>query len=120
MSFYTDLRSTAHGLLRDKGATLTLTKKTSGAYSQSTGAATVTETTYSITAAVFDYPQRVIDGTLIQQGDKKVLVSAQGLTVDPDVDDAVTISSVSHQVVRARKISPAGEIVIWELQVRTP
>jgi hypothetical protein len=120
MSFYTDLRTMADGLLTDKGTTLTLTKKTSGTYDPATGSATVTETAYSITAAVFDYPQRVIDGTRIQHGDKKVLVSCEGLTVDPDVDDAVTISSVSHQVVRARKISPAGEIVIWELQVRTP
>lgn len=120
MSFYTDLRATAHGLLTDKGATLTLVKRTSGDYAPATGTAAVTSTNYSITAAVFDYPAKMIDGTMIQQGDKKVLVSAQGLTVDPDVDDAVTIASVDHTVVRARKISPAGEIVIWELQVRTP
>jgi hypothetical protein len=120
VSFYTDLRSVAHRLLTEKGATLSLTQRTSGAYDPNTGAATVTTASHSITAVVLDYPQRVIDGTLIQQGDKKVLVSAEGLTVDPDVDDYVVIASTDHRVVRARKISPAGEIVIWELQVRTP
>jgi hypothetical protein len=120
MSFYTDLRAMAHGQLVDKGATLTLKKRTAGAYDPNTGAATVTETSYSITGAVFDYPQRVIDGTLIQQGDKKVLVSAEGLTVDPDVDDAVNIATVDHTIVVAKKISPADEDVLWELQARTP
>lgn len=120
MSFYTDLRATAHLLLTGKGTTLTLTRRTSGSYDPATGAATVTEATYTITAAVLDYPQRVIDGTRIQQGDKKVLVSAEGLTVEPDVDDLLTIASVFHTIVRARKISPSGENVLWELQVRTP
>lgn len=120
MSFYTDLRSTAAALLTDKGQSLTLTKRTSGAYSASTGLSTVTEATYTVTGAVFDFPQSIIDGTLIQQGDKKVLISALGLTVDPDVDDSLTIATIAHQIVNVKKISPAGITVIWQLQVRTP
>jgi hypothetical protein len=120
VSFYTDLRATAAALLTDKGQSMTLTKRTSGTYDPATGAATVTEATYSVTGAVFDFPAAVIDGTLIQQGDKKVLVSALGLSVEPDVDDSLTIGGTAHQIVQVKKLSPAGTTVLWTLQVRTP
>jgi hypothetical protein len=120
VGFYTDLRATAAALLTDKGQSMTLTKRTSGTYDPATGAATVTEATYSVTGAVFDFPAAVIDGTLIQQGDKKVLVSALGLSVEPDVDDSLTIGGTAHQIVQVKKLSPAGTTVLWTLQVRTP
>lgn len=120
MSFYTDLRATAAALLTDKGQSMTLTKRTSGTYDPATGAATVTEATYSVTGAVFDFPAAVIDGTLIQQGDKKVLISVLGLSVEPDADDSLTIGGTAHQIVQVKKLSPAGTTVLWTLQVRTP
>jgi hypothetical protein len=120
MSFYTDLRAMAHGQLTAKGQTLTLTKNASATYDPATGTSVVTGTAYTVTAAVFDYPAQAIDGTLIQQGDKKVLLSAEDLTVEPDVDDSITIGGTVHPIVRVRKISPSGETVLWELQARTP
>jgi hypothetical protein len=110
----------ADRLLTDKGASLTLKKRTGGTYDPATATATVSETSYTVTGAVFDYPARAIDGTLIQQGDKKVLASAVDLTVDPDIDDYLNFDSMDHRIVRVRKISPAGLDVVWELQVRTP
>lgn len=120
MSFYTDIRATAASLLTDKGQSLTLTKRTSGTYAPSAGTSTVTEAAYTVTGAVFDYPAAVIDGTLIQRGDKRVLMSALGLSVTPDVDDSLTISGVAHQIISAKPTAPAGVTVLWTLQVRTP
>lgn len=71
MSFYPGLRATAAALLTDKGQRMTLTQRTQGAYDPATGGSTVTETEHTVTGAVFDFPAALIDGTLIQQGDKK-------------------------------------------------
>lgn len=121
MSFYADLRSIAASMLTDKGQQMTLNKRTSGAYDPATGASTVTSVPHTVTGAVFDFPAALIDGTLIQQGDKKVLVSALGLTVEPDTtNDTLEIGGLTHVIVSARKTSPAGTTVLWTLQVRTP
>lgn len=120
MSFYPDLRATAAALLTDKGQQMTLNKRTSGAYDPGTGGSTVTSEAHTVTGAVFDFPAALIDGTLIQQGDKKVLMSALGLTVRPAITDSLTIGGVVHTVVNVKDTSPAGTTVLWTLQVRTP
>lgn len=121
MSFYPNLRATAAALLTDKGQQMTLNKRTSGAYDPGTGTSAVTSVAHTVTGAVFDFPAALIDGTLIQQGDKKVLMSALGLTVEPDaMTDTLEIGGVVHTIVTAKKTSPAGTTVLWTLQVRTP
>lgn len=117
-AFYTGLRETAHRLLGDKGRAMTLHKATPGAYDTSAGAAPVTTTDYACTGAEFDYPALLIDGTSIQAGDKKVLLSAQGLSVEPDVGDDITSGSTRRRIIAAKAVAPAGAVVVWQLQVR--
>jgi hypothetical protein len=72
-----------------------------------------------VTAAIFAYPQRYIDGTLIRVGDKRALVSPVGLTVDPKPGDTLTdAAGAQFQVVDAKVTEPAGTAVLWTLQVR--
>ena len=72
MSFnYPATAATAKRLLERFGAAATLKRDTTGTYDPSTGTSPVTTESLATTAAVFAYPQRYIDGTLILQGDQQ-------------------------------------------------
>lgn len=117
-SFYTSLRSTAARMIGDKGRAMTLHQQTPGTYDPATGAAAVTEVDYDCFGAEFDYPALLIDGTSIQAGDKRVLLAADGLSVEPDVGDDITSGSTRRRIIAVKAIAPAGTVVIWQLQVR--
>lgn len=116
-AFYAGLRSTAARLLGDKGQQMTLRQRVSGAYTPGQ-AVTVTETDHTVTGAVFPYSAILVDGTRVRVGDKRVLLAAEGMTVEPDQDDRLQIGSVWHAVIAVKPVSPGGEVVVYELQVR--
>lgn len=118
MSFYAETRAEADEILREFGRALTLTRRVSGAYDTATGTATVTATEYSGRGAVFDYPARLIDGTHVLRGDKRIVMSAQGLSVVPAPGDAITLGDVDHRVIDVKALEPAGTVVLYTLQVR--
>ncbi len=119
-AFYDNLQATADALLADKGQTCTLGVVTSGAYDPATGASTPSTASETVTAAVFDFPLRMIDGSLIRQGDKKVLMSAYGLTATPKPADTFTDAAGSvYTIVNAKATAPGGTVVLWTLQVRS-
>lgn len=118
-AFYDNLQLTAQTLLADKGQACTLTVVTPGTYDPATSTSTPTTTNYSVTAAVFDYPVAMIDGSRILRGDKKVLMSAYGLTAVPKPDHTFTdAASVVYTVIDAKATAPGGTVVLWTLQVR--
>jgi hypothetical protein len=118
MTFYAGLRSTASALLQDKGMAMTLHKRTPAAYDPATASTMVDEVDHACTGAQFDFPALLIDGTMIQRGDKKVVLSAQGLTVVPDVGDAMTAGTTRRNVISVKAIAPADIVVAYVLQVR--
>jgi len=118
MTVYTEARATAGAAIGQYGQSMTLVKKTTGAYSPSTGSASVTSASHTCVGAVFDYQNSMIDGSTILTGDKRVLLSAEGLTVTPDVGDAITIGGKVHSVINANPLAPAGVVVIWTIQAR--
>lgn len=119
MTFYTELRKTAEKLLIDKGQRVTLRKASSGGYNPATGTNTVTYTSYSnIPAAVLNFKNFEIDGTLILRSDKKILLGADSLTVVPAKEDQISIAGVYHAVLEVEQVSPAGTDVIYKLQCR--
>jgi hypothetical protein len=120
MSFdYADIANTADELLAEFGQACSLGSVTDGAYDPATGEAAPATTTHAITAAIFAYPQRFVDGTLIRVGDKRALVSPVGLTVDPKPGDTLTDAAGKvYQVIDAKPTAPAGTVVLWTLQVR--
>lgn len=118
-SFYDDCAADANEALEEFGQTCVLGVVTAGAYDPETGGASTTTTNHTVTAAIFDYPTRHIDGTLILTGDKRALVSAVGLTVEPKPGHTFTdAAAVVYQVVNAKNLAPAGTSVLWTLQVR--
>lgn len=79
---------------------------------------TFTEENYSALAAVLDYTDREINGTLILAGDKKVFVSTEGLSITPELSDKLSIGGLVHSIMQVKPLSPAGLVVFWELQCR--
>lgn len=122
MSFYTDLAIDADALLAEFGAEMTLTKTSTGAYNVATGSAAVTSTNYTAVAAKFDYEAKDIDGTKIKHGDQRVYMSAlqtNGQAMpEPTTDDRISVGGRSFAVVASRPISPAGTVVLHDVQVR--
>jgi len=122
MSFYERIQKTADKLLKGKGQTVTLTKETAGAYDPATGTATVTTSAQTAYGAVFEYGNQNIDGTLIKEGDKQLLLSAfqtdgTALTA-PVVNDTVTIGGVIYTITRIKPLAPAGTTVIYDCNIR--
>ena len=117
--FYTELATVAHELIAEYGAVCKLGVPSNGAYDPATGKATVSYADQNMTAAVFDFPQKYIDGTLIKVGDKCVLASTRGLTSEPAPGFRFTdANGIQQQVINVKKIAPAGANVLWVLQVR--
>lgn len=117
--FYSDIAVIADELLAEFGATCILSVPGSGTYDAATGTKTNgASTDHDITAVVLNFPQKYIDGTLIKVGDKRVIVSSVGLTVDPEPGHVFIDGGGSSKVISADKRAPAGQSVIWILQVR--
>ncbi|MBO9717521.1 MAG: hypothetical protein J7507_12115 [Pseudoxanthomonas sp.] len=112
---YAATAATATRLLQRFGAACTLKRQTTGAYDPNTGTTPVTVTELATTAAVFAYPQRYIDGTLILQGDQQAFMDP---AVTPKQGDVLTWQGRDWQVVAVKPISPAGTPVLFEAQLR--
>ncbi len=77
------------------------------------------DTDYSIAIVMTDYLPQDRDGELIQQMDRKVIMSAIGLAITPDPEtDRLVEGGRSLQIVTVTPTAPAGTPLIYELQVR--
>jgi hypothetical protein len=116
---YDEIAATADELIAEYGQACVLTSITDGTYDPANGEAAPATAPHPITAAIFDYPQRFVDGTLIRIGDKRALVSPVGLAVEPKPGDTLTDGAGKvFQVIDAKATAPAGTAVLWTLQVR--
>lgn len=70
------------------------------------------------TLVVDDYEAGEIDGSLIRQTDRKVLVSAEGLGIEPTAADRLVIGGSAMEIVNVRPLSPGGVVVLFEIQGR--
>lgn len=111
---YSTLRDIAEAQINDKGKTVTHVSVTSGTFNPATGAITgSTQTSASVKAVVTDFRDFQIDGSIIQRGDKMLLVSAK-----PALVDKYTIDAIDYQVVNVRSISPGDTDIVYKVQVR--
>lgn len=119
MAFYDEMAATALALLSEFGQPVTIARTTPGGYDPATGGVTAPITTSQAGSAVVrEYARQHIDGTLIQAGDKRVIVAASGLTFAPAPGDSVTASGDVLQVVSVIERNPAGTALVYELQGR--
>lgn len=113
MSFdYSELLSVADDLLAEFGQQIAIKMQSSASYDPATGESVVTETTQITQAVILDYGDDQIDGTLIQRGDKQVIISATGMTVF-NVGDHVLDSNGNLFVINhIENIAPSGVLVL--------
>lgn len=117
---YADLRDkTVAPLLKAYGQPVTLRKVTTGTYDPITGlASTGVTVSYPGNVLVEDYSVRDIDGTVIQQGDKKVLLSLTNTTVTPTTADNLSIGGVTYSIQNVNSLEPGGVSVLYTIQAR--
>lgn len=121
--FYDRMASTALRLIERFGQTVTLRDIVPGEYDPVTGSQTPdVEVDQPAQAILQDYALQqsgmsYADGTVIKQGDKKILVAAQGLT-PPQLTTAVIADGATWTIVNIKEINPAGTPLVYELQGR--
>lgn len=73
---------------------------------------------YDCKLVVLSYNNKDIDGSLIKASDKKVYVSALGLTIEPMTTDKLVIAGKENTIISVKPLNPAGVSVYYECQCR--
>lgn len=121
--FYDRMASTALRLIERFGQTITLRDTVPGEYDPVTGGSPPdVEVDQPAQAILQDYALQqsgmsYADGTVIKQGDKKILVAAQGIT-PPTLTTTVIADGATWTIVNIKEINPAGTPLVYELQGR--
>lgn len=123
--FYERMQKTSNRLLNGKGQSITLTHVAPGVYDPATGGTSAATTTVQAgTGTVLDWEAKYVDGTLIKNGDKKLLLSplntAGGVLTAPVLGDKVTdAAGVVYTLVEPLgTLSPAGTPVLYDCNMR--
>lgn len=75
-----------------------------------------TETETELPAIIQDYPRSMIDGTVIQMGDRRVMMSALGPR--PSTGDRLRVAGQEFRVLMVKDLAPSGVALYYELQAR--
>lgn len=116
MSYAQDAIEAAATLAED-GQVVTLRRVTPGTYDPATGAVSNTTSDVSRYGVVFDYSDGLSNmaGTIIQQGDKRLLMEAGTI---PDMNDVVLVGGVQYGIAGIKEVNPAGTVVLYDIQLR--
>lgn len=127
MSFdYGRPRGTASRLLKKFGQAAVLLRAPSPAsaggdvnYTQPMGPQpTPVDDEYACTVVIDNFTARDRDGTNVQAGDVKLLVSTEGLTVVPKNSNKIRVSGQTYSIVDVTELAPGGVAVMWTVQAR--
>ena len=117
---YAEIATTSAELLAEFGQEVTLRNVTPGVYNPATSSTSApTETDVKYKGALFDFGagQTMERGTLIQAGDKKLLLDPAAV-VDPQ-DRVLDAAGVVYSIISIGEIKPAGTRVLYNLHLRT-
>lgn len=119
MSFYSELSATALRILIDKGESGTLQVQSGATYDPATQTNVPTYTTYQVSVYVGNYSGRVNEyGTLVQTSDRKLIVSGQGVALEPAMSCIVTVAGVSYASQNIKPVGGQGTNVVFIIQGR--
>jgi hypothetical protein len=118
-ALYGELAQAAVDLLNELGQLVLLTRAGEGSgYDPDQGFVEEGgEEVWSANGVEFSYAQAEVDGTLVQSGDRRVLI-APSLGTLPQSGDVITLGATRLEVVESRPLQPAGVIVLHEVQAR--
>lgn len=112
----TDAVTAAYSAIGDLAQTVTIRTYAAGSYDPSTGTNTPgASTDTSVDAVISDFLDAQIDGTIIRQGDKRVMART---AIAIATGDECIIDSVTHEIVAVKSVNPGGTTFITILQVR--
>lgn len=128
-SFYTGLRdSTAGPLIEKYGMALTLVRVTEGAYDPSTGknAASTTASYPDCFGLIDKFTASERSNPQIRNSDIKLLLSAKGLTITPQIGDQFTMPDGTWYIPEGdgatynpvEPLAPGGIPVMYTIQLR--
>lgn len=117
MSFYDSTALTASNLLERYGKPFAFKRTTGGSIDPVTGAVTPgTVATYSSNGIFKKISKEdLIDGTLIEKGDKMLIIDD---TFEPKLTDTVTVNGSNWNIVDITPLEPGGQAVIYYVHVR--
>lgn len=117
MSFYSELTADALALLTEFGQSVTRRSYTAGSYDTATGTAVpaTADSTRKGVALDFAAGQSLVRGTLVQSGDKRLLVDAVAAI---NMQDHFIVNGVEYVIISIGEINPAGTVVLYDLHVR--
>lgn len=122
MSFdYSEVAADALETLTEFGRSITRRAYSAGAYDPATGTTANTTADTTRLGALFDYTdqgrsgQQYVRGTLVEKGDKQLLMDATGPAT---LSDHYIVGSVEYTVVSVGEVNPAGTPVIYDLHLR--
>ena len=109
-------------LMADFGADWTLTRPVVSAsdpvvsaYDPATGTTTPgTPQTFTVRGVFINYMDSNVDGTVIQMGDRRFLMRAEGAPTQPEIGDQID----GLQVVDVRTVAPNGTSIAFSCQMR--
>lgn len=124
MSNYSKNAASALRAITKAGQAALLRRSTPGTYNTETATtAAPTVTNSPCYAVLFDYDLRdsglsVAEASLIQAGDKQILIPASGLTFSPTPGDLLIVGGVIWTVKKVKELNPAGIPILYELNGR--
>ena len=109
--------------IAEAGQAVTIKVPTAGIYDADTDTRVPGETTLTGVGVLLDYKLqqagvREAAESLVQVGDKKLLLATQGITVEPPPGARATVAGVTYRVLNTRAVAPAGVAVLYELHLR--
>jgi hypothetical protein len=122
MADYSKTALRADQSLRRKGGIVVLRQVVTGEYDPDLGTVPSTITDYEGTGVKINYETENIDGTLIQAGDQKLLLSPlqrNGMPMPaPTMADLVLFGGASYTVKAVETTAPVDVAVLYTLQLR--
>ncbi|KAF1045609.1 hypothetical protein [Xylophilus sp.] len=112
---YATMAATASRLLKRFGAKASISRIVDGSYDPATGNNPGGTQVFPTVAAIIDYEDRLVDGTMILRGDLRALMDPR---VQPIQGDRLTWKGKSFAVISVKAVSPAGLVVLYDAQVR--
>lgn len=114
---YAETKADALESLTEFGQTVTRRSYTAGTYSPTTGTTTPTTADTSRIGVLLDFGsgKTAERGTLIQAGDKRLLVDASATI---DLKDHFVVGGTEYVIVSLGEINPAGVLVMYDIHLR--
>lgn len=114
---YARLKNRGTMMIKKYGYTLSLIRPAKSGIDPNTGdrLADAAPLIFTVTGIDQQYKQSEIDGTLVQTGDKKILLTAE---TAPEQGDHLTDGVSRWDIITITPVKPASEVLLYSLQVR--